>query len=196
MKKSLHCGLGSRQAKGALWHLGNVLRVIKYQWVQSKALCIAGLGTWPSYRFFHLNRNISTVTCCKPGTEHALPHGGSMDWIFKSNTSSSRKFVSTWLCCHGVLKQESIFIQDLVTLFKLLQHFTLPVLPWDMPMPLWFYSFLHAGLWPGPSWGLKTVSVLWSMSQIYVTDLWSILKAVSSFPFSFSKGKFFRQWNN
>lgn len=162
--------------------------LLSTKWVQVSATCIVqsgwqralhcGVGYLSFFGVFPLNRNISAVTCCRPGTEHALPVGGCMEWVLKSNASSSRKCVSTWLCSHGVFKQEIVFIHDLVSLFKLLQHFTLYT--WDVSVPLWFYSFLRAGLWPGPSWGfwrqyqccdlciyiLKTVSTWKSKTKV------------------------------
>lgn len=108
--------------------------LLSTKWVQVSATCIVqsgwqralpcGVGYLSFFGVFPLNRNISAVTCCRPGTEHALPVGGCMEWVLKSNASSSRKCVSTWLCSHGVFKQEIVFIHDLVSLFKLLQHFT------------------------------------------------------------------------
>lgn len=120
MMKSLHCGLCSRHAKGALWHLWNVLRVTKQQWVQIRALSRVtgralhcGVGYLCFLGVFPFEQKYQCSNQCRPGTEGALPVGGCMDWIFKSNTSSSRKVVPTWLCSHGVFKQESVFIWQL-----------------------------------------------------------------------------------
>lgn len=50
--------------------------------VAGKELSHCGVRYSCVFGFFHLNRNINAVTCCRPGTEHALPVGGCIDWIF------------------------------------------------------------------------------------------------------------------
>lgn len=135
MKKCLHFGLWADMQKVPSGTCEMCWGFLSTKWVQVSATCIVqsgwqralhcGVGYLCFLGVFPLEQKYQcSKICCRTGAERALPIGGCMDWIFKSSISSSRKFVSSWLCSHGVFEQELVFIQELVSLFKLLQHFT------------------------------------------------------------------------
>lgn len=161
------------------------------KWVQVSATCIVqsvwqsalhcGVGYLCFLWVFPLEHKYQcSKICCRTGTERALPIGGCLDWIFKSSTSSSRKFVSSWLCSHGVFEQELVFIQELVSLFKLLQHFTCSSVRHVCASLVLYISSCWSVTRPFLRFS-KTASVLWSMYLCFEDSIYNIYISICFF---------------